>query len=450
MGGATTNEEVLRSEVPWASFQTAGILTKEQLEMIYTLDKQEVSAQVALFKSKGSVLVTLFVDILTGINKDDVVCYALAMLDQIFEAEPKVAGAFVQLLMTTNGTVDPMASLIKLLGRSSLYIVEKAAAVLAKCLGAPAHGASDKVAQILALHLSTFASWTVAALKEVPPAAAAESPKVAAAMGGLQSLCSSMTGRVAAINADALSTLSTLVTASTMSNSSSTVQLLYQTLFSLWSLSYSPEAAMEMASSKLGLIAKLVEIVKISPKEKVIRVALSTLRNLLGIGSAPNDMVVFGLMPVLEAMQLRKFADEDIPEDIDLLYNTLQVNLQTLSSWDVYKTELDSGKLEWSPSHKSEHFWKDNYKNLESNGCAAIKQLVALLSSEDPQVLAVACNDISELIKHHPEGRRLLTQYGAKPLAMQVLKHPDPAVQKYALTCVQRLMVINWEYLNRG
>jgi len=182
----------------------------------------------------------------------------------------------------------------------------------------------------------------------------------------------------------------------------------------------------------------------------VIRVALSTLRNLLGTGSASNEMVVFGIMPVLESLQQRKFADEDIPEDVDLLYSTLQTNLQTLSSWDVYKTELESGKLEWSPSHKSEHFWKDNYKAFEGNGAAAVKQLVGLLASEDPQVLAIACNDVAEFIKYHPEGRRLVTQYGAKPLAMQVLKHPDPAVQKYALTCVQRLMVINWEYLNKG
>ena len=56
---------------------------------------------------------------------------------------------------------------------------------------------------------------------------------------------------------------------------------------------------------------------------------------------------------------------------------------------------------------------------------AGIKQLVSLLGSEDPQVLAVACNDVAEFIKYHPEGRRLATQYGAKPLAMQVLKHPD-------------------------
>merc|ERR1712167_391514 len=118
---------------------------------------------------------------------------------------------------------------------------------------------------------------------------------------------------------------------------------------SLWSLSYSPQAALEMAASKLGLIAKLVEIIKTSAKEKVIRVALSTLRNLIGVGSAPNDMVVFGLMPVLEALQVRKFADEDIPEDVEYLYHSLQGNLQTLTSWDVYKAELESAKLEWSP-----------------------------------------------------------------------------------------------------
>ena len=59
--------------------------------------------------------------------------------------------------------------------------------------------------------------------------------------------------------------------------------------------------------------------------------------------------------------------------------------------------------------------------------------------------LAIACHDISEFVKHHPEGRRLMTQHGAKAPAMAILKHADPEVQKYALTCVQRLMVINWE-----
>ena len=73
----------------------------------------------------------------------------------------------------------------------------------------------------------------------------------------------------AAIDAGALIDLSALLTASSVGSSSSSVQLLYQTLFSLWSLSYSPAAALEMANSKLGIVPKLVEITKTSPKEKV-------------------------------------------------------------------------------------------------------------------------------------------------------------------------------------
>lgn len=116
----------------------------------------------------------------------------------------------------------------------------------------------------------------------------------------------------------------------------------------------------------------------------------------------------------------------------------------------MYKKELMSGKLEWTPSHTSDSFWKDNYKAFEANGQEAAKKLVELLQSEDVQILAIACNDTAQLIKHHPDGRRLMTQHGAKLPAMQALKHPDPIVQKHALGCVQRLMVINWEYLAKS
>ena len=133
------------------------------------------------------------------------------------------------------------------------------------------------------------------------------------------------------------------------------------------------------------------------------------------------------------------------------MYNTLQASMATMSSFDVYKKELMGGKLEWSPSHKSENFWKDNHKAFEAENCAAIKTLVALLVPEsDAQTLAVACHDIGEFVKHHPEGRRLMTQFGAKLAVMSILKHSDPEVQKHALTAVQRLMVINWDLLAVG
>ena len=85
--------------------------------------------------------------------------------------------------------------------------------------------------------------------------------------------------------------------------------------------------------------------------------------------------------PVLVSVALGGGSDGS-PDDVDFMHNALQVNLQTLSSWDVYKTELDSGKLEWSPSHKSDLFWKNNYSAFETQDFAACKKLVSLLSSE--------------------------------------------------------------------
>ena len=42
---------MLRSEIPWPAFMNAGILTKEQLELMYQLDKQSIAVQVAQYES---------------------------------------------------------------------------------------------------------------------------------------------------------------------------------------------------------------------------------------------------------------------------------------------------------------------------------------------------------------------------------------------------------------
>ena len=166
--GVMTTEDVLRTEVPWASFEAAGIITRDQLEHIYALDKQSPAVQVKQFKEKGTVLVTLFCDVLSGINKDDVIAYTLAMLDAITDADGSIASYFVKSMVETNGVADPMKPLLKLLTRSSPFIVEKAATVLAKLIGVqPPMGASDAVVAALDLHLVTLSEWVVVALKEV-------------------------------------------------------------------------------------------------------------------------------------------------------------------------------------------------------------------------------------------------------------------------------------------
>ena len=38
----------------------------------------------------------------------------------------------------------------------------------------------------------------------------------------------------------------------------------------------------------------------------------------------------------------------------------MEASLQDLSSYDEYVTEVHSGRLEWSPVHRSERFWREN------------------------------------------------------------------------------------------
>ena len=118
---------------------------------------------------------------------------------------------------------------------------------------------------------------------------------------------------------------------------------------------------------------------------------------------------------------------------------------QDLSSFDEYATEIKSGRLEWSPVHKSERFWRENAPRLIEKNYELLKMLIHLLeTSRDPLVLAVASYDIGEFVRHYPRGKSVIEQLGGKQIVMQLLAHEDPNVRYEALLAVQKLMVHNW------
>lgn len=45
----------------------------------------------------------------------------------------------------------------------------------------------------------------------------------------------------------------------------------------------------------------------------------------------------------------------------------------TNSSFDEYSSELKSGRLEWSPVHKSEKFWRENAVRLNEKNYELLK-----------------------------------------------------------------------------
>lgn len=256
--------------------------------------------------------------------------------------------------------------------------------------------------------------------------------------------------------------------------SSSMVQLMYEALLACWILSYDYGCLAQLQDAKL--LAVLHKTIQRAIKEKCIRMAILVLKNFSGAQAAvstsenvghveacnalvksgeklPNyhsDMIGIGMLKTLSQLQRKKYGDEDITKDLDALVQTLESNLDELTSFSEYKGEVDSKVLEWSPVHTSAKFWKENARKFESNHYDVLKNLVELLDSNSETTVAVACHDIGELVRFHPNGRNLLSLPvlgNPKPKIMHLMTHPNQEVARNALLAVQKIMVQKWEFL---
>jgi len=141
-----------------------------------------------------------------------------------------------------------------------------------------------------------------------------------------------------------------------------------------------------------------------------------------------------------------------VVEDLETLRVSLNKNLVVLSSFDMYKKEVLSGSLDWTPVHRSEKFWRENSHRLEEDNHKLLLVLKGLLSTgvegaSTPQIQAIACFDIGEFARFHPRGKHIIQQLGIKIPLMKLMEDHDQEVRKQALLAIQKLMVTNWEYL---
>jgi hypothetical protein len=113
----------------------------------------------------------------------------------------------------------------------------------------------------------------------------------------------------------------------------SSVQQLYELTFCLWTLTYELNSSYTIRAdfARDGLaVSALVDLVSIAPREKVVRVALSSLRNIATceqFESPPaaglpgldgkhflSEMIACGLMKAIDHLKDRQFTDPDIIE----------------------------------------------------------------------------------------------------------------------------------------
>lgn len=385
--------------------------------------------------------------------------------------------------------IEQWKSLLRVIskGKGDAYAQRSAALCLAQILlaacpsqrGTPSvakDGASSSAAQgpsyASAIEpLEALTAWVISQLKSsnaitvgttVPAmmtlASATEGRQIFAASGGIKYLSRQL--RQKKQSSGSASSLSS------ERRANSSVQQLYELAFCLWCLTYElnnfADVRADFAKDGLPVMA-LVELVSTAPREKVVRVALNALRNLATCSAdihpevdAPRvdskvflgEMVACGLMKAIGLLRERQFTDPDIVDDVETLHRMLADNFKEMTRWEVYQNEVETGQLQWGSTH-TDAFFKENAKMMEGKDgdFKVVKVLISLIGSKDEDVAAIACFDLGEFCRHYPNGRAIVKRLGGKELAMTLIEHDNPELQRHALQCVSKMMVHNWEYV---
>ncbi|XP_017014115.1 V-type proton ATPase subunit H isoform X3 [Drosophila takahashii] len=416
--------------INWASYMQSQMISEEDYKAISALDKSRASY---LAQNSSQVVKTLL-NLVSHLSKDSTIQYILVLLDDLLQEDR----SRVDLFHETAGKLKQCiwGPFLNLLNRQDGFIVNMSSRILAKfaCWGHETMPKSD---------LNFYLQF----LKD--QLASNNNEYIQSVARCLQMMLRVDEYRFAFVGVDGISTLIRIL--STRVN----FQVQYQLIFCLWVLTFNPLLAAKM--NKFSVIPILADILSDCAKEKVTRIILGVFRNLI---EKPEDssvakdhciaMVQCKVLKQLSILEQRRFDDEDITADVEYLSEKLQNSVQDLSSFDEYATEVRSGRLEWSPVHKSAKFWRENAQRLNEKNYELLRILVHLLeTSKDAIILSVACFDIGEYVRHYPRGKHVLEQLGGKQIVMQHLGHEDPNVRYEALLAVQKLMVHNWEYLGK-
>jgi len=423
-----TAEKILSQSIPWDGYRRAELIKDNELELIKKYDKKPADARKALIQKDGEVYAELFLQLLVKINKEETLQYLLTVIDQLLTEIPQSVQLFLKL--SPKNQTFPFEPLMRLLNRPNMdwYTYCKASIVAGTLMSFSNDLSNDFV--------KGMCNWVREQLRKP------DEKDICNGISALQRLARKDEFRSSFAGEDGLNLLLT-----TVQTKSKNVQIVYNIVYCIWLLSYNRSVAFLISETKI--IKELVEIMRrTGTHPKVLRMALSTLRNLLNIGNNNEQMIDAGIVKPLELLKNRAWGDEDMIADLEGLNEALQKIITHMSTFDVFKKELISGSLDWTPAHRSEKFWKENVHHFEDEQFKALLLLKEILeNSTDAQSLSVACFDVGEFARFHPRGRILVQQYSLKLPLMKHMEDKSPEVRKHALLAVQKLMVTHWEFL---
>ncbi|KAI6087845.1 ARM repeat-containing protein [Hypoxylon rubiginosum] len=213
------------------------------------------------------------------------------------------------------------------------------------------------------------------------------------------------------------------------------LQLLYHVLLVLWQLSFEAEDIGDDLNDEYDIILLYTQLLRLSPKEKTTRLLLSTLNNLLEANPSTllPTAVLARLPALLQNVGGRHLADPDLQEDLEKLKEMLEEYQKTKTTFDEYVAEVQSGHLRWSPPHRHQTFWTENSRKILDFENSEIPRKLADIMKKpwenDKAVLAIACNDVGNLVKEVPEKRYQLEKLGLKTRIMELMQDSDENVR---------------------
>lgn len=429
--------EVRGSKPNWPSYLRSQMIPQEDYNFITAYEaarsKSERDHVLNQNDENGQAARTI-VNLLNNVAKDQNVRYVLTIFDDMLQEDKSRVDLIHRAARRQKRTA--WGWFLGLLQRQDNFIVNQMSSVMAKlaCYGSTLMEKED-------LH------YYFSFLKDQLRAHSNEYMITTARC--LQMMLRVDAYRMAFVEADGISAITQAL------SGKANFQLQYQLVFAIWCLTFNDGIARKLATS--GVIQTLGDILSESSKEKVIRIILAAFRNILEkvddgemVREAALQMVQCKTLKTLELLDSKKYDDPDVEEDAEYLREKLHLSVQDLSSFDEYCSEVRSGRLQWSPVHKSEKFWRENAPRFTEKKHELVKILIRLLETQqDPLILCVAAHDMGEYVRHYPRGKTIVEQHNGKQAVMKLLSADDPNVRYHALLAVQKLMVHNWEYLGK-
>nr|CAD7398786.1 unnamed protein product [Timema cristinae] len=395
--------EIRTQRVNWQSYLQSQMISQEDYSFIVSFDNADSATRESLLKDNRNQCAKTFLNLLGHVSKDQTIQYILIMIDDMLQEDRSRVEIFREHAAKKRESV--WGPFLNLLNRPDGFIMNMTSKIIAKiaCWSQELMDRSD-------LHF--YLTWLKDQLKQNT------NEYMQSVARCLQMMMRIDEYRFAFVAVDGISTLLAVL------SSRVNFQIQYQLIFCLWVLTFNPLLAEKM--NKFNVIPIMADILSDSVKEKLAN-ALVVLSSTAEDGAIevrisnliekPEDsqvskehciaMVQCKVLKQLNILEQRKLDDEDIVEDIDFLNERLQASVQDLSSFDEYSTEVKSGRLEWSPVHKSAKFWRENAPRLNEKNYELLRILIHLLDTvKDPLVLSVASFDIGEYVRHYPRGKQ--------------------------------------------